>query len=232
MPLPEPLFDFVLRLVDRDSLGLWTGEELRSRFDAQGRPSRLPLGRLISLERRRALPAEREERDGERVERIWRVVFDGPIRAPIPYSVLGYHPGQLLVSATLVMSEWYLGELEMSVTDGGETRRFPVRGLTVLRVDAGHMVMDIDAWLDQLLGRLLDDAWMNGFAVARVGRYLMGVGISQGRTGRRIYGEFAFAEDEARPHGSAQAQAISRYSRKLLHAPAGSEQRAWRGLPD
>jgi hypothetical protein len=197
-----------------------------------GRESRLPLDRLVSIERRTARPAEQEERRGYRVARKWRLVFDEPILDPIPYSILGYHPGHFQISAELEFSEWALGDLRMTLEEDGEERDILVEGLTVLRLDEGHVVMDIDGWLDTLLGDVLDDTWIDGFVAARVHDRLVGVGVSVGRKGRRIFGEFDFEKDEALAHGSAHARAISRHARKWVRPPAGSDRRPWRGLDD
>jgi hypothetical protein len=230
--VPEPLFAFVLALADGDSLGVWTGRDVAAFADRMGRTSKLPLDRLELIERRPARPDEREARDGIRVGRIWRVVFSEPIDDPIPYSILGYHPGDFAVSRELVLSEWPLGDLVLTAVEDERRERVDVTGLTVLRLDAGYVVMDIDGWLDRLLGELLDDAWMDGFAAARIRGRLIGIGISVGRTGRRIHGEFDFQDDTVLGHGSAPAKAVSRHARKWVRPPRGSSRRPWQDWDD
>jgi len=230
--IPEPFFAFFLALTEGDSLGSWSGADIAAFAARMDRESRLPLGRLEIVERRVALPSEREERGGVCVKRIWRVVFAEPIEEPIPYSILGYHPGKFMLSRELVLSEWHLGDRELVLTVDGKQHRYRADGVTVLRVDEGHIVMDIDGWLDRLLGSVLDDAWMDGVVAARVGGRLIGIGVSVGRKGRRIFGEFDFQDDVVLDHGRPPAKAISRYSRKWVRPPAGSERRPWRGLDD
>lgn len=230
--VPEPLFAFLLRLADGDSLGRWSRDDVTGLAAAMGKPSKLPLDRLIGIERRVAVSAEREERRGARVERVWRILFAEPIVEPIPYSILGYHPGRFMLARELILSEWPLGDLGVQVRSEDGARDHVVAGLTVLRVDRGHIVMDIDGWLDRLLGELLDDAWMDGIAAARVDGDLVGIGISVGRRGQRIFGEFDFAADEVLAHGRPAARAISRHSRRWIRPPANSNRRPWVGLGD
>jgi hypothetical protein len=73
---------------------------------------------------------------------------------------------------------------------------------------------------------------MDGLVAARIRGELVGIGVSVGRTGRRIFGEFDFARDEVLAHGSPHAKAISRYSRKWVRPPADSERRPWRDWED
>jgi hypothetical protein len=223
----DPFFRFVFGSISVDSLGVWSRADLERAIAATGQTTRLPLDRVVSVERRAAVGAERERRAGAEVVRIWRIVLTNAFKLPMPYSILGYHPGSLMFSQTVVLSEWHLGDPLLEVTIDGRERSFSCAGLVALRVDEGYLVLDADGWLDALLGKNLDDSWTTGFGVGRVNGRLIGVGISLNRDGRKIYGELDFTKDEVMPHGRPPARALSRYCRTWTTPPAGRPERAW-----
>jgi hypothetical protein len=96
------------------------------------------------------------------VSRVWQgpggspdqrelgLAFQAEARIPIPFSLLGYHPGSILASR-LVRFE----ELRVGYRDPRE----PAAEATAwrLRLDAGFLVVDMDQWIDDLLGDYVDD---------------------------------------------------------------------------
>ena len=50
----EPFFEFLLNMAGGDSLGLWTGEDLRARVADSERESRFPLETVVSMQSRPA----------------------------------------------------------------------------------------------------------------------------------------------------------------------------------
>jgi len=225
--LRDPFFRFTFGMIAIDSVGVWTRADLDRYITASGEPTRLPLDRIVSIERRVAVGAERERRLGSIVERIWRIELTEAFAVPMPYSILGYHPGSLRISHELILSEWYLGSPDLEFTIDGRERRFTTAGLITLRVDAGYLVLDADGWLDALLGKKLDDAWTVGFAFGRLNGRLVGIGITVGRDGRKTYGELDFAKDEIVAHGRPPARALSYYCRPWTAPPRGQPDRAW-----
>ena len=223
----DPFFVFVLEALAGDSLGVWSGEALRRRVAASGRESRLPLERIRELERRAARPDEVEARRGVAVSRIWRLVFDENLKLPMPYSILGYHPGSLFLSRELVLSEWRLGARPLQVVRPDTQLSVQAAELAVFRLDTGWIVLDADALLDKLLGKKLDDSWTMGFALGRVDGRLQGLGLAYGRKGRKLYGEIDFREDRILPHGRPLALALSRLCRPWTEPPPHAPDRRW-----
>jgi len=223
----DPFFAFILGLVDADSLGTWTGADLDSFCRRLGKTSRLPLDQIVSIERRVARGSEREKRRGATVSRIWRIEMAGNLDVPVPYSILGYHPGSMRMAGEVVFSEWPLGSPNLYAVIDAEVQKFTTSGLTVLRVDTGYVLLDADGLIDKLLGKSLDDSWTLGFAFGRVDSSLMAVGIAVGRNGRKLYGEFDFAEDEILTHGHPLARSMSHYTRPWTAPPAGQSDGAW-----
>ncbi|NTV04849.1 hypothetical protein HGA89_08100, partial [bacterium] len=104
----DPFFAFCVALAEGDSLGVWSGPELAARIAATGRRSKLPVEMIVRIERREVpLPLQPAHR-GRHAARRWRVELDGDLARPLPYSILGYHPGTLHVSRVLEALEWVL----------------------------------------------------------------------------------------------------------------------------
>lgn len=225
----EPFFAIVIAIAEGDSLGVWTGPELRARVRASGRRSRLPVERIVRLERWEAAPAEDETRDGARRARTWRLELDRPLVTPMPYDILGYHPGSLRLSREIVLGEWRLGDLNLHLPGNGKEpgRDFTVAGLFVLRLEQGWLVLDADGLVDRLLGAALDDTWTEGIALARVDGERAAVALGQNRGGRPLSGEFDLRQDKVLPHGRPRARALSGYGRPFCAVPDQAA-RAWR----
>lgn len=229
--LRDPFFRFTFGKIATDSIGIWTRADLDRYITASGEPTRLPLERIVSIERRVAMGAERERRLGSVVERVWRIEMTEAFAVPMPYSILGYHPGSLRISHEVILSEWYLGSPDLEFTIDGKQRRFITAGLITLRIDIGYLVLDADGWLDAMLGKKLDDAWTVGFAFGRINGRLVGIGITVGRDGRETYGELDYAKDEIVSHGRPPAQALSYYCRPWTAPPQGQPDRTWQFEP-
>lgn len=225
----DPLFAFVFSMAERDSLGTWTAADLLVFSKEWGEDSVFPLaGNLASLTRE-ALPDGRVRyRRGVRCNRRWVVRFaPARLEIPMPYSILGYHPGSLSFDSPLTLFEWRLGERTMHVTVEGSTRRYACDALTVFQIASGWIVLDIDGWIDRLLGKAADDAAMEGFAVGWIDGQLVGVGNSVGRKGRRMLGELNFRSDEVETHGRPVARGLSTYSRGWTSSPRNTPRTVW-----
>ncbi|MCP4573115.1 MAG: hypothetical protein GY838_12230 [bacterium] len=226
----EPVFAFVFRLVEADSLGQWTGEDLQGFADTWTRPSDFPLELLASF-RREAVPPTEQVASGGYIcdRRIILTLTTERLDMPMPYSVLGYHPGTLGFGSPLVIREWRLGERQLRVRTGDGSRKETVRGLTVFQVVDGWTVLDVDAWLDKLLGKQLDDAAVLGFAACRARGRILGVGVNTGRKGRFIYGELDFEHSTVATHGRPLARALASHTRRWTTPDDGDRAGAWRG---
>jgi hypothetical protein len=216
-----------LEITENDSLGTWTKEDLQKYLDDSGRQTRLPIEHFQSLERRPASAAEMEFRRGARVERIWCLRIDDDLVMPMPYSILGYHPGSVHIGRIMKLSEWRLGERTLHVPSEGGVLRVPVTGLTVFRLDAGWIVLDVDGWLDNLLGGKLDDCWTQGFAICRCKGRMRGLTLSLNRDLRSLNGEFDFYRDEILPMGQPFARGLDVFARPWIVPGDDSQRQYW-----
>ncbi|PID80628.1 hypothetical protein CSA17_03815 [bacterium DOLJORAL78_65_58] len=210
--IKEPLFAMVLSLAEDDSLGRWTGQDFRDFAVATGRQTNLPLDALVSLERRRPRPTERKAWPGMKMDAVWEIILTQDMEPSMPYSILGYHPGTMRVTGHLRLAEANLGRVSFEVDE----ERHEVRDIRVFRVEEGNVALDVDGWLDALLGKKLDDAAVLAFVAGRGPRERVALAISVGRKGRPIYGEFNLREDKVQPHGRPVARGLSRSCRGLL----------------
>lgn len=214
----EPFFAMILQYAAGDSLGQWYQPEVAAFINQRGEPSRFPVDKLVSLSRRRPTPDDSAAWPGVAIQAVWSIHLTGSLEPAMPYSILGYHPGTLRVSGDLRLLEAHLGGISLRV----EGTTVMVTQVHLFRLEKGTVALDVDGWLDSLLGKALDDAAVVGFVTAREQDRLLGLGVSLGRKGRKIYGEFDFRRDKVLPNGRPLASALSAACRSLLN----------RGRPD
>lgn len=233
----DPFFAFCVALAEGDSLGVWSGPELTARIAATGRLSKLPVEMIVRLERREVpLPLQPAHR-GRHAARRWRVELDGDLARPLPYSILGYHPGTLHVSRVLEALEWVLPGSAVRV-DGDDGPELRVGTMHALRLEVGHVILDADGLVDRLLGKKLDDTWTEAFVLARVDgaadpreNGLNGVALGRSRNGRPLNGAFDFRRDEVLPNGRPAARALSGLCRPVVAPYEQPDPRAWSWRP-
>jgi hypothetical protein len=230
----EPLFAWVFSLVEADSLGTWTADQLLTFAEWWGHESSFPVADHLASITREALTGDAViQHRGQRCDRRWVIRLEPPLVGfPLPFSILGYHPGSLSIATPLVLHEWRLGSRSVFVTVEGETRRYDADAITVWEVADGWIVLDVDGWLDTLLGKAADDAATQGFTAAWIEGELVGVGNSVGKNGRPIYGEFDFRTGEIENHGRPIARGLSHYSSGWTRRHDTDGEDVWRRYDD
>ncbi|MEN8007952.1 MAG: hypothetical protein ABFS42_13115 [Candidatus Krumholzibacteriota bacterium] len=223
----EPFFEFLLGMAESDSLGAWTGQQLRAHAAALGRESRFPLEEVVSLARSRPDSMGERKYMGTRVRAVWTLVLKGSQDRPMPYSILGYHPGSLRIGGVLVLSELAPSDIDVAFMKDDERITRRMTEVRIFPLEKGYVLLDADGFLDAILGSALDDAWTLGFVIGREKGKLIGLGVSLGREGRRIYGEFDFTQDKVMVHGRRPMSALSRASRRWLNVEDGNLPEPW-----
>ena len=210
--IKEPFFAFLLEAARGDSLGTWDATALAEFADGRGRPSRFPLELLDRLTRRRPTPAEDASWPRSPVRAVWELDLVAELDRDLPYNILGYHPGRLRGARHMLLTEVHA----QGFTVTGMTPPVIAAEVIFFRLDRGHLLLDVDGLVDRLLGKALDDAGTIGFMVARYKGNLVGLAVSLGKDGRRVYGEFDFRRDKVLPNGRPVARALSAAGRKLM----------------
>jgi hypothetical protein len=233
LPVPpsgvrDPLLELLFTIAEDDSLGTWDVAALARYETASGRRSRLPVSDVVRLTRRPATAAEAEQRRGASVTRVWQLELAHALRMPLPYSFLGYHPGTLAAARTFVLSEWRLGDQTLDVTVDGRQATSGVTDVCVLRLDTGWFMLDVDAWLDALLGGLLDDYWACGYVFARHEGRPLEASLLVKRDGGDDYGQFDLGHDRIVAHPEAVARGLALLARPWVSPPPGSTRVPWR----
>ncbi len=186
-PLPvassvrDSVYAILLGLLDTESYGLLSREHLEREMRRTGGKTRLPYQKVTRVSRQSLEPG--------RVSEI-TLDFVGPVKVPVPYSILGYHPGDVLTSPRCRLREWKLGEAAL----GPRGERFD--DVRLLAVEEGELQVDIDRLVDLLAGSMLDDTRLSGLAVLRHGGRRLGVAYGYNDDGRPRYGVFDFAADK------------------------------------
>lgn len=183
----DPVFALLAGLLDDNVFGRLEPAVVDSVVMSRGE-SKLPHRSMQWLTRAPA-PGRRRATLSLRVEEDFKV--------PVPYSILGYNPGSLTTSEDLELWEWSLGDTPFQWTDEeGTSQRFTAEDATLFGLVSGTVRMDVDWWLDKLLGSRLDDVELVGFLLFhRDGtRYAVAFGYNPGGSGRT--GVFDLTRDE------------------------------------
>lgn len=185
--ITDPVFSLLIGMVEGDLYGLLTHERLEREIAALGRPTQLPIDHIRQIRRDPGTDGR-----GGRV----RVLATGRIDLAVPYRVLLYHPGSFRASPALEMTEWNLGTV--SIADPQGRRGAPPIVLEDVRLwglARGEVLLDVDGWLDRLLGRRLDDTHVVGFALFRYEGERVGMAMGYNRSGEGRSGTFSFRMD-------------------------------------
>ncbi len=144
----DRFFAYLIGLAGADAYGRLTGEDIARALGGFLGKTRVPFELITEIERRRGEPGE---------PGVVRIAFTRELKAPVPYSILGYNPGSVRADTVVTFYEWYLPRRSIRLGDGSRTTLTHVH---VFGTVEGWAVVDIDAWVDLLLGGRLDDTWL------------------------------------------------------------------------
>lgn len=216
----DPIFGFFVAVLDHDQFGEVNAAFLDSLARAEA-GSKVPYEHISTMSRSTATGADA----------FIRIDLQGAFTAPIPFSILGYKPGSLRATPRMDMVHWDLGDQDFVIDPekkDGASHTVTVHDSHLFVMAEGAMEMDIDGWLDRLLGSRLDDVVLTGFYVFRhEGKRIgLGFGYNPKREGRT--GAFDFTANESIFPASRDFLVIGRQVRAM------GERRlaAWRTMQD
>jgi hypothetical protein len=180
----DPVFAVLLGMIAENRCGVLSRQRLEYEVRRLGRPTKLPLEYFRELRRTAADTASRASVS---------LVSTGRLDVPVPYRILVYQPGRIRASAVVELEEWDLG----TVTVEGQGRVPPARleEVRVWGLRRGRVMLDVDGWLDRMLGSRLDDTEILGFALFRFEGRLIGMAMGYSRDGKGRSGTFSFLRD-------------------------------------
>jgi hypothetical protein len=202
----DPVFALLFGLLSGDHHGTLTRPRLEAALGADVRRSRLPYRRFQALTRAPVAA-------GGPLRVVLR--FEGDLDEPIPYSILGYHPGRFTTAAESTLLEWRMGDF---VSGAGPT----LHDVRLFVLASGRIFVDVDAWLDFLAGASLDDTEVSALAVCRRDGRWMGLALGRSKSGEPRSGSFDFADDRIVVPSPEEMRAAARWLRGRA-AHLGSE---------
>lgn len=152
----DPVFAYLVGLVDADLYGSIDAPALESFLRMHSGKSQLPYKHLDTLHRSSLIPHRTA---------VVSASFHSPLALPVPYRILGYTPGRLRTSRDVEFREWILGELLIAHTEGGKSEEVRLSNVHLFALRQGSLWVDIDAWLDRLVGGKLDDTRITGLVL-------------------------------------------------------------------
>ncbi|MBD3163128.1 MAG: hypothetical protein GF346_11830 [Candidatus Eisenbacteria bacterium] len=185
----DPVFAYLVGLVDADLYGTLDAAVLDDVVARSGARTELPYGKLLALSRR---PGDVPSR--QRIE----ATFADPLQLPIPYSILGYNPGRVRGTRTVVFHEYDLGEFVFRHTEDGAARDVRVTGVHLFGVRTGWMVIDVDGFVDWILGGKLDDTRVTGLVLFDYDSERWGMAVGYNADGRGRSGVLSLRRNRIR----------------------------------
>jgi hypothetical protein len=113
------------------------------------------------------------------------IAFRQEMKIPIPFSLLGYHPGIIRSSEKVVFSE--LRSLSRAIDDGNI-----ISPVYVFRLTEGYAAIDVDDWITFLFSSIIDDITVRVLAIFRFKDHWYCMLNGTGRRGQLIAGLLDF----------------------------------------
>jgi hypothetical protein len=185
----DPVFSVLLGLIETDACGLVTRARMNQAIQQSGRPTRIPVDFLHALRRKIVVKGKRAQ---------VTLLSTEDVNLPVPYQILAYKPGRVRATMALDFEEWNLGTLRIGPGAAGSrsgTEAVILEEVRLWGVKRGRIMLDVDGWVDRVLGPRLDDMDATGFALVRWRGELLGVALGYNRDGRPRSGVFSFRQD-------------------------------------
>jgi hypothetical protein len=203
----DGVLGYLITLLDGGAFGTTSGADLTRVLQASGRRSRIPVEKVVEL---------RRAPTGIEGEAWLRASFVAPLRVPVPYSILGYHPGSLGSTQQVTAREWHSARSLINDPAGEVTAALELEDLTLWGFVEGRVLIDIDAVIDKLMGSSLDDTIVIGLAFFRFRGEPYAMAIGYNRQGEPRSGALSLIDDEIRFPTPPELKAVARDLRGRL----------------
>ena len=205
----DRFFAYLIGLAEAGAYGKLTTEDIGEAVGDFSGNTRVPFELVTGIERRRGEPGK---------PGVVEISFLEPLKTPVPYSILGYHPGSVWTDTTVTFYEWYIPERSIWVSEGS---RITLTHIHVFATAAGWAVVDIDAWVDKLLGGRLDDTWLVVMGLFRYEDAWYGIAAGYGPGGEGRSGVFNFKTNNILFPTPDEFRTLGPYFRNLVRRQKG-----------
>ena len=189
--VPDRFFAYLIGLVQVDTCGVVDAGDLVSALcDFEGKTS-VPFERIQSIQRDCG-DDRLSSRRGRGSVRDVSITFLKELKTPVPYQILGYHPGSVRASEIVRFREWHIPRRTLRWTS---REALKLSDIYVFGIYEGWAVIDIDGWLDALLGGSLDDTRIITLVLFKHDGDWHGLAAGFGRSGEGRSGVFNFARN-------------------------------------
>lgn len=171
----DPVLGYLIALLEADVLDTLSGVDILRNSEQQNRKSIIPIQSLTIMGRNVGADSTRRHVFGR---------FSRKIRIPSPYSLLGYHPGDLVLSQEIRLTEKYFGNF--TIWERKKRKRIDIDDCTVWFITGGSVRVDVDGWIDFMFGGKLDDSDVNSLALFTYDgkRFASAMGYNESGKGR------------------------------------------------
>lgn len=186
--LPEDVvkdrfYSYLIGLIQADTCGVLYAIDLENVLsDYEGKTS-IPFTTIKEI---------RRECTGSNPKEV-SIAFHDMLKTPVPYSILGYHPGSVTASPGLRFLEW---DIPSKTLRYSRDEAIELSDIYVFGVCEGWAIVDIDSWLDTLLGGLLDDTRIVVMALFKYQGDWHGLAAGYDPSGDGRSGIFNFSENK------------------------------------
>jgi hypothetical protein len=205
----DRFFAYLIGLAETDSYGKLTGDDIGGALGGFAGKTRVPFELISEIERRRGEPGD---------PGVVSISFLEQLSTPVPYSILGYHPGSVVADTVVSFYEYYLPRKSIWVA---ENSRVTLTQIHVFATYRGWAVVDIDAWIDKLLGGRLDDTWLIVMALFKYEDDWHGIAAGYGPGGEGRSGVFNFKTNKILFPTPDQFRTLGPYFRNLVRKQKG-----------
>jgi hypothetical protein len=200
----DRFYGYLIGLVDANACGVVDGEQLHRVLKDKLGKTAIPFATIEEI-RRECAP-------GSAVRDV-SIIFKKDLDTPVPYSILGYHPGSVAASCTVRFLEWYIPSQRISVT---RQEALDLSQVFVFGIYDGWAVVDIDTWVDKILGGFLDDTRIVTMALFKYKGEWHGLAAGYGRSGEGRSGIFNFQTNKILFPTPRELQVIAPYFRNFV----------------
>ena len=187
----DRFFAYLIGLVQADTCGVVEAADLDSALAGFKGKTSVPFERVQSIRR----DCGEKGRAGGRSAggREVTITFQKELKTPVPYDILSYHPGSVRSSESVRFREWHIPKRTLRWTS---TEALELSDIYVFGIYEGWTIVDIDGWLDALLGGSLDDTRIITLVLFKYDGNWHGLAAGFGHSGEGRSGVFDFSRNK------------------------------------